>query len=512
MARSSRDYIDILVRMIDAARFQKDAEKSAAAVKDIGTKAEQTGKKSSTSLKSLAKWAASAYIFKRAASYLHGAVEETTSLAKSSLQLQRLTGLDIKTSSEWITVAKTRGIEANRLSVMFTQLGRTQQRALAGSKAQRLAFQQVGISVRQLRDLNTTQLVERISDAFAAMPDGLQKAALAQQFFGRTGRQLLPLLNEGSVSLQESLDMVEKYGAALEGKTAEDVRQMIKRQRELTIAQMGFKEQLSDALIPTLTALSAVLRNVLQFSRPLLKNQTAMRVVLISLAAAWAIYTAATIAATIATIGFRTILMTTGIGLLLVGLGLLIVKWDSVRAVIDRVWMKIQDLWSWIKANWPLIAAFLIGPFAPLLSIVIPAIIRSGDTIKSLFHDVVKIVEWAVGKIEAAAHKVSGPLSRVLDIASRVPGGEGIGLGLALAGHRAYGGPVHRSGNYLVGERGPEVVSVPAGADVTPVQAPTDMPAAEPRVFHIQPSDIYLDGKKVGRTLARTWMDEGAWR
>lgn len=479
---ANRNYIDVLIRMLEAAKFQRDAKKSAQAVKEVGDKAEKTGEKTSTSLKSLAKWAASAYIFHRAAGYLEGAVHETEDLAKASLSLQRLTGLDVKTSSEWVVVAKTRNIEGQRLGMMFTQLGRVQQRAIAGSKLQARAFESIGISVRDLQRLNTTDLVKRISDAFAAMPNGLQKAALAQQFFGRTGRQLLPILNEGGASLQEQLDLVEKYGAALEGKTAEDVKLMIKRQRELTIAQMGFKEQLSDALIPTLTALSGVLRDFLQIARPVLKNQTAMRVILISLAIAWGIYTIATIAAAIATAGFGTILAATGIGAAIILLALIVVKWDEVSAALERV-----------KNHWVLVAAILAPAWLPVV-LAIKVVIDSFGFLEK--------------KILAVYNKIKGPLSVITGVVSKIahPGSL-----IPSFPRFATGGTMVTAGMALVGERGPELVHLPGGSRVQPLDHSTPDEAGGSREITLH-NNVYLDSKLVARSVAKAVADEGARR
>jgi len=44
-------------------------------------------------------------------------------------------------------------------------------------------------------------------------------------------------------------------------------------------------------------------------------------------------------------------------------------------------------------------------------------------------------------------------------------------LTLGIAGEKAQGGPITRTGSYLVGERGPEIVRMPAGANVVPNHA-----------------------------------------
>ena len=50
-------------------------------------------------------------------------------------------------------------------------------------------------------------------------------------------------------------------------------------------------------------------------------------------------------------------------------------------------------------------------------------------------------------------------------------GGGATGAPMVLAGAFAAGGTANRSGSYLVGERGPEVVKLPRGAEVVPNHA-----------------------------------------
>jgi hypothetical protein len=483
---AAANHIDVLISMLQAAKYERDAARMAKSTKEIGDQAEKTGKKAGVGLKQLLKWGATTTVFASAAHYLHGAVEESVNLSKASLQLQRLTGLDVKTSSEWVIIAQQRGIEAQRLGMMFTQLGRVQQRAIHGSKQQASAFEQVGLSVRDLRTLDATGIVTRIADAFERMPNGLQKAALAQQFFGRTGRQLLPLLNQGGVALSEQLDMVEKYGAALEGKTAKDVQQMIVRQRELKIAQLGVREQLADALIPTLTALSAILRGFLVVARPLLRNQMALRIALISLAAAYVVYTASTVAATLATIGFTTVLITTGIGALLIGLGVAIylvaTHWDDLTAAAGRAW-------SWIKANWEPLAIAIGGPFVVMGIVVVRAVKLITHAIRSISGP----VDSLIGKVESIASFGGG-------IASSIPG-------FAAGTLSAPGGVA------MVGERGPELVNLPRGSQVIPLDrgtAASSSPAGTQVVA--MKGDVYLDSRKVGDVLWKDADDRGARR
>lgn len=56
----------------------------------------------------------------------------------------------------------------------------------------------------------------QLADLFAAMPDGIEKTALATKLFGRSGAELIPLLNGGSVELEKVKNKAADYAAQLE--------------------------------------------------------------------------------------------------------------------------------------------------------------------------------------------------------------------------------------------------------------------------------------------------------
>ncbi len=52
----------------------------------------------------------------------------------------------------------------------------------------------------------------QLADLFKAMPDGVQKTALAVQLFGKAGMDMIPMLNQGSAGLAEAQEKAAEYG------------------------------------------------------------------------------------------------------------------------------------------------------------------------------------------------------------------------------------------------------------------------------------------------------------
>lgn len=129
----------------------------------------------------------------------------------------------------------------------------------------------------------------------------------------------------------------------------------------------------------------------------------------------------------------------------------------------------VQGVWQWIQEAWPKITS------------VIGDIVRPIGTAISKFNDLRQTVSRAV----------SGIADRFRDLIAflgRVPGAIGGAIGslpgkaLDLLGVRAEGGPIYRTGSYLVGERGPEIVTLPGGSYVTPNHQLAAPRLAAPRV------------------------------
>ena len=63
---------------------------------------------------------------------------------------------------------------------------------------------------------NANDALVQLADLFSAMPDGIEKTALATQIFGKAGLDLLPMLNLGSEGLDELRKKSDAYADAME--------------------------------------------------------------------------------------------------------------------------------------------------------------------------------------------------------------------------------------------------------------------------------------------------------
>ena len=142
-------------------------------------------------------------------------------------------------------VAKGMGQLAKRI----TDPGSAASKALAG----------IGVATTdaqgKVRDLDAVML--DISDKFSKMPDGAQKSALAMQLFGKSGVELIPMLNEGRAALEE-------YQATISGDMAASADQFNDALNAIGRNLSGPFNEAVTALLPAITAIANGLVTVIQ--------------------------------------------------------------------------------------------------------------------------------------------------------------------------------------------------------------------------------------------------------
>jgi len=552
------DVIAAALRLSGQRQFSAGAKQASKDVEGIGKSAEDTSQKTKksglTTAKGLLQAAAAAGVTYKAYQGLKDSVNMTVDLAKETAGLSRVTGLDAKSAQAWVVMTKERGIQASQLQMGMASLGR----ALGGlggpTKTSDKALAQLGLTSAQLAALPMDIRMGMIADSFKGLPNGVNKAALAQKLFGRSGRALLPILNQGSKGMQEQLDTANKLVPPL-GATGKQALALAKQQRELKTATTGVKVAVGMALIPVITQLARiVVPLVTTFSQWMTHSKLLTYAVLALVAALTGLMiissiagmidglTASTIAnkvADIATAGaakawaaaqwlLNAALEANPLVLiisLVVALGAaFVVAYNKVgwfhnavdamgRAFVAAMnWVKNAaiNVFNWIKTNWPLLLGILTGPFG--MAIVL--IIKNFDKIKSAASSVVGSVRRIFAAIPGIITGMfKGATSFAADIGRSIadwlnantPFGDKVNFGpvhftipaLAEGGIMRFGGPA------LVGERGPELVNLPQGAQVTPLPA-----AGTTHVTITTP--VYLDRRQIGLAVNEYNSDQAA--
>lgn len=119
-------------------------------------------------------------------------------------------------------------------------------------------FNKLGISINDLKRLKTEDILYKAADAFASFEDDANKAAGANEIFGKSYQSIIPLLDEGGNSLRQNVEYFKQYsGVSDDLVRASD--QFNDSLTKLTLLNKAFGNYLAAALLPSLQDLSRYL-------------------------------------------------------------------------------------------------------------------------------------------------------------------------------------------------------------------------------------------------------------
>lgn len=116
--------------------------------------------------------------------------------------LRTKTGIGVQALSDLKAAAEDGGSSFESLQVGLNKFSVNLTAAKSGAKDAISAFQAAGVSLRDIRTKESGELLLQLSDRFAKLKDGPEKAALAVKIFGKSGAELIPVLNGGRDAIE----------------------------------------------------------------------------------------------------------------------------------------------------------------------------------------------------------------------------------------------------------------------------------------------------------------------
>ncbi len=117
-------------------------------------------------------------------------------------KMAKRTGLSVETLSELRFVASQTGTDFESLEGAFRKMQRSIYDAERGLSTQTDALRDLGLSVSDLAGQSPEQQFKILANAISAVSDPTRKAALAMSLFGRTGTNLLPMMQQGAAGIE----------------------------------------------------------------------------------------------------------------------------------------------------------------------------------------------------------------------------------------------------------------------------------------------------------------------
>lgn len=228
------------------------------------------------------------------------------------------TGLSTEAVTELGHAAGLSGTSVEALENGIRKMQNTLVDVSQGSKKAAESLHRLGLDATALLQLSPDKQFEAFADAIAAIEDPAQRTAAAIDVFGKSGTQLLPLLQSGSKGLAEMRQEARQLGLSMDRETTTSAANLNDALGRLSSAVSGIITQIGAALAPVVT-------------------QAAQRIAMIAGAVSNWIRQNRSLVVTVGAVGAGLVVvgsLITGLGLGIVALGTVITSVATVAAAV----------------------------------------------------------------------------------------------------------------------------------------------------------------------------------
>ena len=363
------------------------------------------------------------------ATALVGLANDAAGTADEIDKMSQKMGLSKEGFQEWRYVMGQNGMDISTLNTGMKTLVNQMESAAGGSKSASAYFDQLGISIYDvngnLKDQET--MLNEMIYALADIEDATLKSALATDLFGKAGTEMLPMLNSGSDGMKEltqrshDLGLImsdEAVGAGfLLGDTMDDVKQSFGAVvAKIGVEVMPIVQKFLDWVLEHMPEIKAFVGEAFTF----ISQVVSMAMVLI----------------------------------------------EALMPVITKVFGHVQNLWNiMLKPVLTNMIDFIRNVFSGNFTGAFQNIV---NIVGSFWDGLIYVVKSPLNSIIKMINSFISGLNKI-KIPDWVPGIGGKGVNISKIPLLAKGGNVIQRGNVIVGDAGPELLELPAGARVTPL-------------------------------------------
>ena len=189
---------------------------------------------------------------------------ETAQAADEILTLAQVTGLTTDQIQELRYAEELLDVSTETLTGSMTRMIRNMNTARRGTGDAAEAFQKLRIritdSTGQLRD--SEQVFLEVIDALGRMRNETERDALSMAIFGRSARELTPLIEAGSEALKELADEAHRMGYVMDENTLQKFGALDDAMQRFNNQTTTFKNSIAIVLLPVLTGFFEVLNKI----------------------------------------------------------------------------------------------------------------------------------------------------------------------------------------------------------------------------------------------------------
>lgn len=176
--------------------------------------------------------------------------------------------------------------------------------------------------------------------------------------------------------------------------------------------------------------------------------------------------------------------------------GVIDIIWtNTTKKAVDTVVQGVEGFVSNLVAKFNDLKSHAIEIFVEIKQHISDALNSLGGIAQGAWNNVTGAVKGGINDVIGA---INGFINNLDKLHINIPGGQTVGFNIPDIPYLASGGTIAQSGFAVVGERGPEGLFLPAGAQVVPN---SQLGAMGGQTIIVQPAPVYLDGRLLAQGL-----------
>ena len=238
-------------------------EEAASSSDDFGNAVKTAGEVAEKALKAViataaAVGAAIAAVTAKAGSSLVKATTDTAAFADEISTLSKTTGLSTKTLQELNYASSLLDVETSTITSSMTKMEKSMSSAVNGSKSAQKGFSALGVSIKdsngQMR--SSEDVFWDAIDALGKIENETQRDAMAMQVFGKSAKELNPLIEAGSGAFKDLAKEANDVGYVMSNDTLDGFNALQDNMDRLSNLATSVGHSFGQVLLPILSQMS----------------------------------------------------------------------------------------------------------------------------------------------------------------------------------------------------------------------------------------------------------------
>ena len=183
---------------------------------------------------------------------------EQSKHATEVTNLSRTMGMTTEAYQEWDYVLKTVGSSAEAAQGDISMLAEKAQDAATGSGEAAELFDQLHIKVKDSHGVfkSQSELFDEVITKLSRMKDETERNAIASKLLGSTGEKIIPLLDKGAAGLEEAKKMAHEFGVVMDEETLAALNDVTLAVNNFDAAGEGLKNTIAKGMVPSVENLT----------------------------------------------------------------------------------------------------------------------------------------------------------------------------------------------------------------------------------------------------------------